>query len=67
MGQGIYTTKSRFDVNENYAGEGPDLTNRIQRRAEMIADEMGLDYDSTEVMAAARDAEKGATWARCTQ
>lgn len=59
MGQGIYATNSQYDVNTNYAGEGPDLTNRIQRRAEMLADEMGLDYDAAEVMAAARKAEKG--------
>ena len=40
MGQGIYLSDSLFDVNNNYAGEGPDLTNRIQNSAEMIADDL---------------------------
>ena len=36
MGQGTYLTDSIFDVSNNYAGEGPDLTNRIQSTAERI-------------------------------
>ena len=35
-----YFTSSEFDASENYAGEGPDLTNRIDNRAEPLADEI---------------------------
>ena len=40
MGQGVYLSDSLFDVNNNYAGEGPDLTNRIQTTAERIQDDL---------------------------
>ena len=40
MGQGVYLSDSLFDVNNNYAGEGPDLTNRIERTKEQIEDEI---------------------------
>lgn len=33
-GQGIYASNNIEDVNPNYAGEGPDLTGRIQRYIE---------------------------------
>jgi len=36
MGAGYYFTDSEEDVNANYAGEGPDLTNRIESEAEML-------------------------------
>jgi RNA:NAD 2'-phosphotransferase (TPT1/KptA family) len=40
-GKGMYFTDSKEDVGRNYATEeGPDLTNRIERRAEEIWDEM---------------------------
>jgi len=49
FGQGIYSSNTIDDVNVNYAGEGPDLTQRIDREAERIASELDLDYseDST--------------------
>lgn len=40
MGKGVYLTDSIFDANNNYAGEGPDLTNRIQTTAERIQDDL---------------------------
>jgi len=38
-GANAYFTSSVDDVNANYSGEGPDLTNRIQRTMEQSADE----------------------------
>lgn len=40
LGQGIYLTDRPFDVNTNYAGEGPDLTNRIERLADELESTM---------------------------
>ena len=57
-GANHYFTSSVDDVNHNYAGEGPDLTGRIERTLERDADggddyhlrelaqERGLDFDS---------------------
>lgn len=39
-GRGIYFTNNQEDVSDNYAGEGPDLTSRIEQRAEEIAGTM---------------------------
>ena len=44
-----YFTSSEHDAEVNYAGEGPDLTNRIQQRAEQIEqdpEEFGIDPES---------------------
>jgi hypothetical protein len=40
FGKGIYLTDSPYDVEVNYAGEGPDLTQRIEREAERVAQEL---------------------------
>jgi len=40
LGQGIYLTDRTFDVNTNYAGEGPDLTNRIERLSDELESTM---------------------------
>ena len=39
-GQGTYLTDSTYDVSTNYAGEGPDLFNRIQTTKEQLGDEI---------------------------
>jgi len=39
-GAGVYFTSDTEDVSDNYAGEGPDLTSRIEQRAEQIEQEM---------------------------
>lgn len=54
LGGGFYFTNNREEVAENYAGFGPDLTNKIQRAAEQIADETDRDYSDPEVIAEAR-------------
>ncbi len=36
MGRGIYLTTSEDDVQQNYEGEGPDLTSRIENLADEI-------------------------------
>ena len=59
IGRAIYTTTSPDDASINYAGEGPDLTNKIQLRAERIADETDRDYDDPEVLQQARSEVKG--------
>jgi len=38
LGNGFYVTTSRDDASINYAGEGPDLTGRIERSKEQLAD-----------------------------
>ena len=40
FGKGHYFTNTQSDADANYAGIGPDLTGRIQRRAEQIFNEM---------------------------
>lgn len=44
-GSGIYFTNDQEDVSRNYAGEGPDLTSRIEQRAEEIISMKNGDYD----------------------
>jgi hypothetical protein len=39
-GQGTYLTDDVWDASTNYAGEGPDLTNRIQSTKEQLEDEI---------------------------
>lgn len=40
FGKAFYFSSSRSDVEHNYAGEGPDLTNRIESLADKIYTEM---------------------------
>lgn len=40
-GKAFYFSNTPDDITTNYAGEGPDLTNRINRLAERIRDENG--------------------------
>ena len=46
MGKGFYLTTSPKDAGANYAGIGPDLTNRIESRAEQIEAESDIDEDA---------------------
>lgn len=39
LGEGIYASTSPEDVSKNYAGEGPDLTSRIEQRKEQLESE----------------------------
>ncbi len=39
FGRGFYFSNNPDDIDENYAGEGPDLTSRIERQAEQVFDE----------------------------
>lgn len=41
FGAGFYFTNTQEDVAANYAGEGPDLQNKIERRAERLESEAG--------------------------
>lgn len=51
LGQGPYFTSSAPDASANYAGVGPDLTSRIEREAERIADEFhDDDYAAEEIL-----------------
>ena len=45
FGQGTYLTISPSDASRNYAGEGPDLTNRIDTLSEQIQDSLENDWD----------------------
>ena len=45
FGGGIYATTSPEDASANYAGEGPDLTSRIELRAEQIEQEEEMEMD----------------------
>lgn len=53
MGAGFYFTNNRDDVSENYSGEGPDLTNKIERMAERIESERDIPME--DAMKIARD------------
>lgn len=54
LGAGIYFTNNAEDVASNYAGFGPDLTNKIQLQAERIASETDREYDDADVIEEAR-------------
>lgn len=43
FGKGYYLTNTEADAQINYAGEGPDLTNRIERLSEQLQDNEDLD------------------------
>ena len=45
FGQGTYLTISPSDASRNYAGEGPDLTNRIVTLSESIQESLESDWD----------------------
>ena len=50
-GRGTYATTSVDDAGENYAGVGPDLTNRIELESERIADWLADDdYTRAELL-----------------
>jgi len=52
LGAGFYFSNTAEDVNENYAGIGPDLTGRIERLAEQLQDSEDVeDYDEAIVLA----------------
>jgi hypothetical protein len=55
MGAGFYFTNEVADVSANYAGEGPDLTQRLQLLAERIASETDRAYDDPQVVKEAKD------------
>jgi len=55
MGAGFYFTNTPADVAANYAGEGPDLTQKIELRAERIQQEMEDDGAEDATMERARE------------
>ena len=57
-GKGIYFTSSKLDASKNYAGEGPDLTNRIETLAEKLYDQ-GEVEDMEEAKVVAKSKLKG--------
>jgi len=54
LGAGFYFSNTTDDVGVNYAGFGPDLTNKIEREAERIASETDREYDDPDVVDEAR-------------
>lgn len=54
LGAGFYFSGNPADVGENYAGVGPDLTNKLERTAERIAGETDREYNDPDVVAEAR-------------
>jgi len=48
MGTGFYFSTSADDVDSNYAGEGPDLTGRIEQFVERVADDDKFRWDFDE-------------------
>jgi len=54
LGGGFYFTNNTEDVGENYAGLGPDLTQKVERDAERIADEEDTDMDEAREIAKQR-------------
>ncbi len=49
-----YFTSDQADADLNYAGEGPDLTSRIEQRAEQLEQEIGENYDDAEIAGLAK-------------
>jgi hypothetical protein len=56
LGVGVYMSNTVDDVGNNYAGEGPDLTSKLEKLAERIAGETDREYDDPEVVKAAKAA-----------
>lgn len=54
LGGGFYFTNNVADVGENYAGLGPDLTQKVELLAERIASETDREYNDPDVVAEAR-------------
>jgi hypothetical protein len=48
VGTGYYFTTSPEDASINYAGEGADLTNKIEREREKVASELEYEYDDVD-------------------
>ena len=55
LGAGIYASNSKEDVAANYAGEGPDLTNRIERKMDEFRDSDEEGYTENELRNLARE------------
>jgi hypothetical protein len=61
FGKGIYFTNDKDDVSHNYAGKGPDLTNKIETRTEQLIGE-GMESGDAETRANAEHMQhRGAT------
>jgi hypothetical protein len=56
LGVGVYMSNTVDDVGNNYAGEGPDLTSKLEKLAERIAGETDREYDDPEVVKEAKAA-----------
>lgn len=54
LGAGFYSTNNTADAAANYAGMGPDLTQKIDRLAEQIASETDREYNDPDVVAEAQ-------------
>jgi GNAT superfamily N-acetyltransferase len=59
LGKGFYFTSDPHDVGKNYAGEGPDLTSRLEQEAERIMSDSEHDISHDEAMDVARKKLKG--------
>lgn len=57
MGAGFYFTNNAADASSNYAGFGPDLTNKIQREKERLQQDQDLDEALEDLDDDAQDAE----------
>ena len=54
LGAGFYASNNPDETGTNYAGEGPDLAQKIQLEAERIAQETDREYDDADVLEEAR-------------
>lgn len=61
FGKAIYTTNNPEDVSANYAGIGPDLTGRIERRAEQLFQDGDYKYGTPAYKKAYAKAKQKAT------
>ena len=51
LGAGFYFTDNEEDVSSNYEGGGVDFDNRVNRLAEQIEQEEGIDYEEARIKA----------------
>jgi predicted GNAT family acetyltransferase len=59
FGKGFYFSSDPHEVGKNYAGEGPDLTQRLERRAEQILNSSDEPLTEEDAKTMAREELKG--------
>lgn len=62
LGKGFYFTDNERDVSANYEGGGPDFENKVDRIAERIQDEEGIEWEKAKAKAYEQEYETDAIY-----